>query len=51
MPSEICEHALQYFCLLCYVSCCPLFLQVKSIQVQKIRYVWNIYAKQFQKVG
>ncbi|NXX43165.1 AT134 ATPase, partial [Tricholaema leucomelas] len=26
-------------------------LQVKSIQVQKIRYVWNIYAKQFQKVG
>ncbi|NWY73437.1 AT134 ATPase, partial [Erithacus rubecula] len=26
-------------------------LQVKTIQVQKIRYVWNIYAKQFQKVG
>ncbi|KAM9613607.1 putative cation-transporting ATPase 13A4 isoform 7-T8 [Morphnus guianensis] len=26
-------------------------LQVKSIQVQRIRYVWNIYAKQFQKVG
>ncbi|XP_068001755.1 probable cation-transporting ATPase 13A4 [Melanerpes formicivorus] len=26
-------------------------LQVKSIQVQKIRYVWNLYAKQFQKVG
>ncbi|NXH65706.1 AT134 ATPase, partial [Hydrobates tethys] len=26
-------------------------LQVKIIQVQKIRYVWNIYAKQFQKVG
>ncbi|KAM9378812.1 putative cation-transporting ATPase 13A4 [Phaethornis superciliosus] len=26
-------------------------LQVKSIQVQKIRYIWNIYAKQFQKVG
>ncbi|XP_074955040.1 putative cation-transporting ATPase 13A4 [Phalacrocorax aristotelis] len=26
-------------------------LQVKSIQVQKIRYVWNISAKQFQKVG
>ncbi|XP_010072227.1 PREDICTED: probable cation-transporting ATPase 13A4, partial [Pterocles gutturalis] len=26
-------------------------LQVKSIQVQQIRYVWNIYAKQFQKVG
>ncbi|KAM6258230.1 putative cation-transporting ATPase 13A4 [Porphyrio hochstetteri] len=26
-------------------------LQVKSIQVQKIHYVWNIYAKQFQKVG
>ncbi|NXF89115.1 AT134 ATPase, partial [Eubucco bourcierii] len=26
-------------------------LQVKSIQVQKIRYVWNIYAKQFQKIG
>ncbi|XP_056354289.1 LOW QUALITY PROTEIN: probable cation-transporting ATPase 13A4 [Oenanthe melanoleuca] len=26
-------------------------LQVKAIQVQKIRYVWNIYAKQFQKVG
>ncbi|XP_017930436.1 probable cation-transporting ATPase 13A4 [Manacus vitellinus] len=25
--------------------------QVKTIQVQKIRYVWNIYAKQFQKVG
>ncbi|NWT58336.1 AT134 ATPase, partial [Erythrocercus mccallii] len=26
-------------------------LQVKTIQVQKIRYVWNNYAKQFQKVG
>uniref|UniRef100_A0A8C4XU67 Cation-transporting ATPase n=1 Tax=Falco tinnunculus TaxID=100819 RepID=A0A8C4XU67_FALTI len=26
-------------------------LQVKSIQVQKIRYVWNICAKHFQKVG
>ncbi|NWS84107.1 AT134 ATPase, partial [Toxostoma redivivum] len=26
-------------------------LQVKTIEVQKIRYVWNIYAKQFQKVG
>ncbi|XP_064929717.1 probable cation-transporting ATPase 13A4 isoform X4 [Columba livia] len=26
-------------------------LQVRSIQVQKIRYVWNICAKQFQKVG
>ncbi|NWI16425.1 AT134 ATPase, partial [Crypturellus soui] len=26
-------------------------LQVKSIQVQKIRYVWNISIKQFQKVG
>ncbi|NXM61435.1 AT134 ATPase, partial [Illadopsis cleaveri] len=26
-------------------------LQVKTIQVQKICYVWNIYAKQFQKVG
>ncbi|KAF4801770.1 putative cation-transporting ATPase 13A5 [Turdus rufiventris] len=26
-------------------------LQVKTIQVQKIRYVWNIYAKQFQKAG
>ncbi|XP_068809784.1 probable cation-transporting ATPase 13A4 isoform X3 [Struthio camelus] len=26
-------------------------LQVKSIQVQKIRYVWNLSAKQFQKVG
>ncbi|KFR03395.1 putative cation-transporting ATPase 13A4 [Opisthocomus hoazin] len=26
-------------------------LQVRSIQVQKIRYVWNIYAKEFQKVG
>ncbi|KGL73568.1 putative cation-transporting ATPase 13A4, partial [Tinamus guttatus] len=26
-------------------------LQVKSIQVQKIRYVWNISVKQFQKVG
>ncbi|NXL62474.1 AT134 ATPase, partial [Chordeiles acutipennis] len=26
-------------------------LQVKSIQVQKIRYVWNIFEKQFQKVG
>ncbi|NWH31177.1 AT134 ATPase, partial [Chloropsis hardwickii] len=26
-------------------------LQVKTIQVQKIRYVWNVYAKQFQKVG
>ncbi|NXN19454.1 AT134 ATPase, partial [Indicator maculatus] len=26
-------------------------LQVKSIQVQKIRYVWNISAQQFQKVG
>ncbi|NXH54190.1 AT134 ATPase, partial [Rhabdornis inornatus] len=26
-------------------------LQVKTIQVQKIRYVWNIYTKQFQKVG
>ncbi|XP_065604295.1 probable cation-transporting ATPase 13A4 [Cyrtonyx montezumae] len=26
-------------------------LQVKSIQVQKIHYVWNIYAKEFQKVG
>ncbi|NXB00304.1 AT134 ATPase, partial [Cnemophilus loriae] len=26
-------------------------LQVKTIQVQKIRFVWNIYAKQFQKVG
>ncbi|NXC98059.1 AT134 ATPase, partial [Certhia familiaris] len=26
-------------------------LQVKTIKVQKIRYVWNIYAKQFQKVG
>ncbi|NWR36041.1 AT134 ATPase, partial [Tachuris rubrigastra] len=25
--------------------------QVKTIQVQKIRYVWNIYSKQFQKVG
>ncbi|KAJ7410497.1 hypothetical protein WISP_107967 [Willisornis vidua] len=25
--------------------------QVKTIQVQKIRYVWNIYAKEFQKVG
>ncbi|NXM25431.1 AT134 ATPase, partial [Oxyruncus cristatus] len=25
--------------------------QVKTIQVQKICYVWNIYAKQFQKVG
>ncbi|KAI1235872.1 hypothetical protein IHE44_0001963 [Lamprotornis superbus] len=24
-------------------------LQVKTIHVQKIRYVWNIYAKQFQK--
>ncbi|RMC02105.1 hypothetical protein DUI87_21267 [Hirundo rustica rustica] len=26
-------------------------LHVKTIQVQKIRYVWNIYAKEFQKVG
>nr|XP_013815067.1 PREDICTED: probable cation-transporting ATPase 13A4 isoform X1 [Apteryx mantelli mantelli] len=26
-------------------------LQVKSIQVQKVRYVWNISVKQFQKVG
>uniref|UniRef100_A0A8D2N1U3 Cation-transporting ATPase n=1 Tax=Zonotrichia albicollis TaxID=44394 RepID=A0A8D2N1U3_ZONAL len=26
-------------------------LLVKTIQVQKIRYVWNDYAKQFQKVG
>ncbi|NXO77341.1 AT134 ATPase, partial [Sitta europaea] len=26
-------------------------LQVKTLKVQKIRYVWNIYAKQFQKVG
>ncbi|XP_041270341.1 probable cation-transporting ATPase 13A4 [Onychostruthus taczanowskii] len=26
-------------------------LLVKTIQVQKIRYVWNVYAKQFQKVG
>ncbi|NXX85767.1 AT134 ATPase, partial [Urocolius indicus] len=26
-------------------------LQVRSIQVQKIRYVWNICAKQFQKIG
>ncbi|NXC39721.1 AT134 ATPase, partial [Penelope pileata] len=26
-------------------------LQVKSIQVQKIRYVWNACANQFQKVG
>ncbi|XP_021249007.1 probable cation-transporting ATPase 13A4 isoform X2 [Numida meleagris] len=26
-------------------------LQVKCIQVQKIRYVWDIYSKQFQKVG
>ncbi|NXN78951.1 AT134 ATPase, partial [Bombycilla garrulus] len=26
-------------------------LQVRTIQVQKIRYVWNTHAKQFQKVG
>uniref|UniRef100_A0A674HLP2 Cation-transporting ATPase n=1 Tax=Taeniopygia guttata TaxID=59729 RepID=A0A674HLP2_TAEGU len=26
-------------------------LLVKTIQVQKIRYVWNVYAKQFQKIG
>ncbi|NXA31240.1 AT134 ATPase, partial [Eudromia elegans] len=26
-------------------------LQVKSIQVQKIQYVWNVSVKQFQKVG
>ncbi|CAN8190692.1 unnamed protein product [Coccothraustes coccothraustes] len=26
-------------------------LLVKTMQVQKIRYVWNVYAKQFQKVG
>ncbi|XP_005527159.1 PREDICTED: probable cation-transporting ATPase 13A4 [Pseudopodoces humilis] len=26
-------------------------LQVRAIQVQKICYVWNIYAKQFQRVG
>ncbi|NWT96793.1 AT134 ATPase, partial [Urocynchramus pylzowi] len=26
-------------------------LLVKTIQVQKIRYVWNVYAKQFQKTG
>ncbi|XP_030135799.4 probable cation-transporting ATPase 13A4 [Taeniopygia guttata] len=26
-------------------------LLVKTIQVQKIRYVWNVYTKQFQKIG
>ncbi|XP_059711450.1 probable cation-transporting ATPase 13A4 isoform X5 [Haemorhous mexicanus] len=26
-------------------------LLVKTIQVQKIHYVWNVYTKQFQKVG
>lgn len=49
---HICEQAWEYLCLLSFNYPCPCFiLQVKSIQVQKIRYVWNIYAKQFQKVG
>uniref|UniRef100_A0A7M4F4N5 Cation-transporting ATPase n=1 Tax=Crocodylus porosus TaxID=8502 RepID=A0A7M4F4N5_CROPO len=30
---------------------CSLVLQVRCIQVQKIRYVWNISGKQFQKIG
>uniref|UniRef100_A0A8C3XII9 Cation-transporting ATPase n=1 Tax=Chelydra serpentina TaxID=8475 RepID=A0A8C3XII9_CHESE len=30
---------------------CHLVLQVRSIQVQKIRYIWDLSVKQFQKVG
>lgn len=49
---EFCDQESEYFCLPCCLYWCLCFVfQVKTIQVQKIRYVWNIYAKQFQKVG